>query len=214
MAQQKRIGLFGGSFNPIHNGHLHLLEVAKRRLGLESVILLPAAVSPFKQNAVDMASAQDRFTMCQLAAEALPYCTVDAFELERQGVSYSIYTAEHFHAQFPTAQLVWLMGSDMFLQFQNWFRWQDFLQLSALGVLARRDADRELLVHQKQKLSPYGDIFLCNAPVFAVSSTEIREKRKKNEDFSCYLPEKVVQYIISHRLYETEQNQKQVPPMD
>ena len=201
MAEKPRIGLFGGSFNPIHNGHLHLIHSAKEQLQLEQVILLPAAVSPFKQHMAETTSAEDRYQMCRLAVEECSDCRVDDFELKQKGVSYSIVSAEHFHRIYPEHQLVWLMGSDMFLSFQHWYRWQDFLKYAALGVLARTDADQEKLAQQYQTLSPYGRIFLCNAPVYAVSSTKIRENCKKHEDFSCYLPKKVVQYIISHALY-------------
>ena len=79
----QRIGLFGGSFNPIHNGHLHLAQTARESLGLDQVVLIPANVSPFKQQNPDMASGADRLAMCRLAAETLPFCTVDGCELER-----------------------------------------------------------------------------------------------------------------------------------
>ena len=83
----QRIGLFGGSFNPIHNGHLHLAKAAKEGLGLDKVVLIPANVSPFKQDAPGMASGADRLAMCRLAAETLSFCEVDSCELERSGVS-------------------------------------------------------------------------------------------------------------------------------
>lgn len=88
----QRIGLFGGSFNPIHNGHLHLAKAAKEGLGLDKVVLIPANVSPFKQDAPGMASGADRLAMCRLAAETLSFCEVDSCELERSGVSYTVDT--------------------------------------------------------------------------------------------------------------------------
>ncbi len=138
-----RIGLFGGSFNPIHNGHLHLMSAAKEQLQLEQVILLPARVSPFKQHQTDMVSAADRYAMCLLAVEDFSDCRLDDFELQQKGVSYSLFSARHFSTCFPNHQLIWLMGSDMFLQFQQWYHWEEFLEYAALGVLARGDADQE-----------------------------------------------------------------------
>ena len=113
----QRIGLFGGSFNPIHNGHLHLVQTARESLGLDQVVLIPANVSPFKQQNPDMASGADRLAMCRLAAETLPFCTVDGCELERAGVSYTVDTVRLFRNRYPEAELVLLVGSDMFLSF-------------------------------------------------------------------------------------------------
>ena len=102
----QRIGLFGGSFNPIHNGHLHLAQTARESLGLDQVVLIPANVSPFKQQNPDMASGADRLAMCRLAAETLPFCTVDGCELERAGVSYTVDTVRLFRNRYPEAELL------------------------------------------------------------------------------------------------------------
>lgn len=201
----ERIGLFGGSFNPIHNGHLHLVQVAKDCLHLDRVILIPARVSPFKQQHPDMASPKDRLEMCRLAAETLPFCQVDSYELEQKTVSYSIYTVAHFRRKFPDAALVLLVGSDMFLSFCSWYRWQDILRNVALGVVSREADDQAALRRQQAFLMQYGKIFLCESPVYPISSTKIRENCKNAVDFSCYLPKKVVQYIISHDLYQSRQ---------
>lgn len=198
---EKRLGLFGGSFDPIHNGHLYLLEEARRGLALERVVLLPAAVSPFKQKRRAGASGADRLAMCRLAVEHMPWCSVSEWEVRQAGVSYSYETVSHYHGQFPAAKLVWLMGSDMFLTFQNWYRWRDMLRLCALGVLAREERDFQRIRAQYIELSKFGTIFLCNTDVYPISSTEIRQKRKNGEDFSCHLPEKVVKYIVRHNLY-------------
>lgn len=197
----KRIGLLGGSFNPIHNGHLHLAQAAHDCLQLDEVVLIPAKVSPFKQNAEPIVSAEDRLAMCRLAAQTLPFCSVDSFELERDTVSYTIYTVQHFHQKYPHAELVLLVGSDMFLQFCHWYQWEEILRLAALGVVSREMDDRNALLAQQQFLLQYGKIFVCCADVYTISSTKIRENIKNMRDFSCYLPEKVVQYILSYQLY-------------
>ena len=201
----QRIGLFGGSFNPIHNGHLHLVQTAKEGLGLSHVYLIPARVSPFKQAQTPAVSAEDRLAMCRLAAAEVPDCSVDACELEQARVSYTIYTVQEFHRRFPEAELVLLLGSDMFLQFQNWHRWQEILELAALGVVSREKDDQQALLAQQQFLLQYGKIFVCHAAAYTISSTKIRESIKNHKDFSCYLPQKVVQYIVYHRLYESEE---------
>lgn len=193
--------MFGGSFNPIHNGHLHLVQTAKRCLALDEVILIPARVSPWKQQHENMASPQDRLAMCRLAAETLPYCRVDDFELEQEGVSYTISTAQHFHQCCPDAERILLMGSDMFLCFTRWYRWQEILQLLSLGVVSRETDDWEKIARQRQLLRPYGSVELCKAQAYPMSSTKIRENFKNHVDSSCYLPKKVVEYIEAHLLY-------------
>ncbi|WP_308539198.1 nicotinate (nicotinamide) nucleotide adenylyltransferase [uncultured Ruminococcus sp.] len=143
--------------------------------------------------------------MCRLAAETLPFCQVDSYELEQKTVSYSIYTVAHFRRKFPDAALVLLVGSDMFLSFCSWYRWQDILRNVALGVVSREADDQAALRRQQAFLMQYGKIFLCESPVYPISSTKIRENCKNAVDFSCYLPKKVVQYIISHDLYQSRQ---------
>ena len=200
----QRIGLFGGSFNPIHNGHLHLIQAAKECLSLDHVVLIPAAVSPFKQHHEDMASAADRLAMCRLAAEALSDCSMDSCELERNGVSYTVDTVRLYREQYPDAKLVLLVGSDMFLSFHRWHCWKEILNMAALGVVSRETDRQHMLEAQRQFLLQYGEIFLCRAAVYTISSTKIRENRRNQIDFSCYLPKKVVQYIVSHGLYLPE----------
>lgn len=196
-----RLGLFGGSFNPVHNGHLHLAAAAREALSLDQVIFVPAHCSPFKTGHPDMAPDADRLRMCELATEDLDWCTVDDCELQREGVSYSVDTVHLFHDRNPEAALYWLMGSDMFLSFTKWYHWQEILQYAGLCVLAREEDDVEKLQVQREALAPYGQIFLCNAPVFPISSTKIRENLRNGVDCSCYLPKKVVQYNEVRRLY-------------
>ncbi len=197
-----RIGLFGGSFNPIHNGHLHLIESARQELQLDRVILVPAGISPFKQSSqADVPSGAERCAMCRLAVASLPYCTVDDCEIRREGVSYTVDTVGYFRQQYPDAELILLVGSDMFLSFHRWWRYQAILQEVALAVVSRETADEAALAAQQQFLLQYGKIFLCHTPAYPISSTKIREIRKKGGNFSCYLPEKVVEYIVSHMLY-------------
>ena len=135
------------------------MQTAKEGLGLSHVYLIPARVSPFKQAQTPAVSAEDRLAMCRLAAAEVPDCSVDACELEQARVSYTIYTVQEFHRRFPEAELVLLLGSDMFLQFQNWHRWQEILELAALGVVSREKDDQQALLAQQQFLLQYGKNF-------------------------------------------------------
>lgn len=197
----KRIGIYGGSFDPVHNGHLHLAEVAKRRLSLDAVIFVPANVSPFKQEKTGTADGMHRLEMLCLAVEDKPGMIVSDYELRQKGVSYTVHTLRHFRGLYPEEQLVLLMGSDMLLSFQRWYCWQELMELAELGCIARTPEDAEKLHAQAEILAPYGRVQVLCDDILPLSSTEIRKILKKDEDSSCYLPEKVVQYIGAHDLY-------------
>ena len=122
-------------------------------------MLIPANVSPFKQQNPDMASGADRLAMCRLAAETLPFCTVDGCELERAGVSYTVDTVRLFRNRYPEAELVLLVGSDMFLSFPKWHCWQEILEMAALGVVSRMDGDMAELEAQRAFLLQYAKFF-------------------------------------------------------
>ncbi len=196
-----RIGIFGGSFNPIHRGHLHLIEVAREAFSLERVLLVPAYVSPFKVEHTSMASAEDRLAMCRLATASMEYVTVETCEIERGIVSYTVDTLRTLRARYPREELVLLMGSDAFLSLTAWREWKTIMTLATIGVVPREKGDFSILEEQKAKLSSYGTIYLCNSPVLPISSTIIRDNLRNPQKLSCYLDEKVVQYIEDKGVY-------------
>lgn len=195
-----RIGLFGGSFNPPHNGHLHLARSVHDALALDEVRLIPAKQPPHK-SAAAYAPAQDRLAMCRLAAAAEPWLFADDFELLQDGVSYSYYTVTHFAKQFPDASLFLLIGGDMLRTFTQWYRWQEILQHTALAAIAREPEEYRELEKCAENLRQYGRIHLLNVETFPISSTKIREDVQKRRNNSCYLPENIVQYINERNLY-------------
>ncbi len=199
---KQRIGLFGGSFNPIHNGHLHLAEIAMEQFQLERVLFMPTYISPFKQDAVGVADGAHRLAMCQLATESNPAFSVSDYELQQKTVSYTVHTLSHLRAQQPDVTWVLLMGSDMLLHFQSWRQWKQILTMAELGVISRWQDDADQLAQVADTLSAYGTVQLCCGNVLPLSSTKIRRLLKKNQDCTCYLPENVVKYIVFHTLYQ------------
>lgn len=195
-----RLGIFGGSFNPIHNGHVHLMNAMLRQLNLDQLLLIPAGEAPHKPS-TDYVSAEHRLEMCRLAAAQLPRVTVSDLEICRSGKSYTVDTLRILQQSQPEASLFLLIGSDMLLSFDQWKCWQEILQRCTLCVLAREAKDRILAEDKAEKLRPYGEILLLDTEPFPVSSTKIRQLIKNHQDFSCYLPENVVQYIARNRLY-------------
>ena len=196
-----RTGIFGGSFNPPHLGHMHLAESVHDALSLDEVLLVPSKISPHRSMA-EYAPAKDRLELCRLAAEHYPWMHAEDFELRQEGVSYTYYTVKHFAETRPQDELWLLMGSDMLLSFHKWFRWQDILQYAGLAGIAREPGEYERLKECAEDLRQYGKVQVVNVESFAVSSTKIRELVKNSQDYSCYLPGNIVQYIRMQKLYE------------
>ena len=195
-----RIGLFGGSFNPPHRGHLHLAESVHEALGLDEVWLIPSKISPHRSMAA-YAPERDRFEMCRLAAEEYPWLRAEDYELRQEQVSYTFYTVEHFTEERPEDEFFLLMGSDMLLSITTWHCWQEILRRVTLAGIAREEGEYERLEAAAEELRQYGRIEIVHVDSFTVSSTKIRELVKNSQDCSCYLPKKIVQYIRMQKLY-------------
>lgn len=200
-ADMKRIGIYGGSFDPVHKGHIHLAKTALRCFSLDEVIFVPARVSPFKQDRQYTVKDSDRLAMLKAATQEEKCMRVSDYELLKENVSYTVYTLRYMKELFPEDTLVLLMGSDMLLSFQKWYCWQEIMSLAELGCISREQGDSETLMKQADILSEYGRAYVSCEDILPVSSTYIRECLKKGEDCSCYLPENVVQYILRHKLY-------------
>lgn len=195
-----RIGIFGGSFNPPHIGHLHLAKSVHDALQLDEVWLVPAKQPPHK-SAASYAPAEDRLEMCRLAAEEYPWMRAEDYELRQDQVSYSYYTVTHFAESCPDATFFLLIGGDMLRSFTQWYRWQDILKYTALAAIAREPEEYAELEKCAQELRQYGEIHLLNVETIPISSTKIREDVQKRQNHSCYLPKKIVQYINKRNLY-------------
>ena len=195
-----RIGLFGGSFNPPHLGHLHLAESVHDALHLDEVRLIPSKISPHRSMA-EYAPEEDRLAMCRLAAEGYPWLKAEDYELRQERVSYTFNTVRHFADLYPEAELFWLIGGDMLKSFTTWHRWEEILQYTALAAMAREEGEYAELQEAAAFLQQYGKIHLVDVESFPVSSTKIREMVGKCQNYPCYLPEKIVQYIEEKNLY-------------
>lgn len=196
-----KIGLFGGSFNPIHNGHIHLAETIKSGLALDKVIFIPSNIPPHKDGD-EYAPNEHRLKMCRLAVSGIDPFEVSDYELLRDEVSYTVNTVRYFKDKNPQDELYLLLGSDMLLDFDTWYRYDEILQKASLAVASREKNDEEKLKAEAEKLSKFGKIYIIDAPAVEVSSTEIRKKLRNNENITCNLSEKVVKYILLNGLYK------------
>ena len=194
------VGLFGGTFNPVHNGHIHLAKEAFSTLKLEKLIFIPANIPPHKKT-YDLCSNSDRLQMCMLAVEGIKDFEVSDFDMMQGGKSYTYYTVEYFSGLYQNDELYLLVGSDMFMIFDSWFRFEDILKKVSLAVVSREYDDMDMLERKAHELQKYGKIRIIDAEAYPLSSTDIRSIIKENKNYSCYLPEKVVQYIRFNNLY-------------
>ncbi len=195
-----RTGIFGGSFNPVHNGHIHLAETMMNELGLDRIFMVPSGKSPHRSSA-EYASDSDRLEMMRLACRDNPRLIPCDYELRNERTSYTIYTVRHFRDLFHDDELFLLVGSDMLLCFDKWYRFEEILANVTLAVVSREDGDAVQLAEKAAELSEYGEIIISKACPVMVSSTEIRKKIAKNSEFACYLNKNVVQYIRLKELY-------------
>lgn len=195
-----RIGIFGGSFNPVHKGHLRLALSAAKELNLDRIIFVPANIPPHKSSR-GLAANEKRLEMCRLAVADYPQFEVSGFEMAQTGKSYSLYTVEHFRQLYPCSSLYLIIGSDMLYSFDTWYHFEDIMKNVSVAAMARFDGELPRLDMKAQELRKYGNVYIIRSEPYPVSSTEIRSKIKNGEKYSCYLDEKVVQYITLMKLY-------------
>lgn len=196
-----RIGIYGGSFNPVHNGHIHLALTAVSELGLDRLYLVPSKISPHRSSA-EYVPEEDRLEMLRRACRVSDRLEVCDYELRSDRVSYTIFTVEEFRRRFPDDELFLLVGSDMLMIFETWNRFADILRECTLAVVPRCEGDIPELERKAEELRRYGNIVICRAEAVEVSSTDIRKKIAKNQKYSCYLDKNVVQYIRLKKLYK------------
>lgn len=195
-----KTGIFGGSFNPVHNGHIHLARAVMEELALDRIFFVPSRISPHRSSD-EYVSGEDRLEMLRLACSGHKGLEVSDYEIRSDRVSYSIYTVEHFRRLYPEDELFLLVGSDMLLSFDKWYRFEDILSQVSLAVVSREDGDIESLRKKADELSQYGRIYVSYTAPVTASSTEIRKNIVKNDNWTCYLNENVVQYIRLRGLY-------------
>lgn len=196
----EKLAMYGGTFNPIHNGHLHLAREFCRRLQLDRVLLIPTRVPPHK-TVPDLASAADRFEMCRLAAA--PYgLEVSDLELCREGPSYTADTLRELHTLHPNAELYLITGADMFLTLEQWHDSAALLRLAHLCAAPRDESGRHELFAYAERLRRLGaQTYVENIPLLPVSSTLIRRRVRQGLSIADLVPPAVEQYIIRHHLY-------------
>ena len=201
-----RIGLFGGSFNPIHFGHLIVARALRESLNLDRVYFLPSRRPPHKDVRV-LADSHTRADMVRLAIEGEDGFAFDDFDLVREGPCYTIETVAHFRKQFPSAELYWFIGADSLMDLPTWHRATELVSMCTI-VTAARSGKSPVHSHELEQAfgkEPTAKLLagVVKTPVVDISSTEIRRRVAEERSIRYLVPEPVREYIAQHRLYRT-----------
>jgi len=208
----ERIGIYGGSFNPPHIGHIQAAKEAAEALHLDKLLVIPAGIAPHKQMPGNSATPQQRLDMLRLALADCPQIEVSDLELKREGPSYTYETILQLREEYPEATLILFMGTDMFLSIHTWKNAEIILENATLGVFYRGDrGEAQAIEAKKAELEQQGvKIELVQNVAIPISSTQMRRLLA----FRCaadFLPEGVLDYIREHRLYDTRTDWKNLP---
>ena len=208
----ERIGIYGGTFNPPHLGHILAALQAVRSLRLDRLLLIPDRVAPHKVLPEGSASPEQRMEMLVRAVAEHPELEVSDLELRRDGVSYTYLTIQELKAQHPDAQLVLIMGTDMFLSFENWKNTHIILENASLGVLYRGEkGEMERIAAQKAHMEALGaTVELAENQALPISSTDVRRMLVFRCADDVLLPA-VNAYIQMNNLYGTGKNCRYLP---
>jgi nicotinate-nucleotide adenylyltransferase len=199
------LGVLGGTFDPIHNGHLAAAEAAERALTLDRIVLVPSRIPPHRQDPVG-AGSEHRLAMAELAARERPRWSTSRIEIDREGASYTYDTLAGLREQFPGTQIFFILGADAFAEIATWSRYPAVLDLANFVVVSRPGITLDSLCERVPSAfgvrpSAKTRVILVEATTPDVSSTEIRRRVRAGETLAGLVPNPVADYIRTHRLY-------------
>lgn len=195
------IGIMGGTFDPIHNGHVRLAEQAKATFGCDKLLWIPTGLPPHKKTAV---SDQDRIAMLRLALQDLDGHELDLCEVERGGYTRTVDTLRDLRARFSEAELVFLIGADTVLQLRHWKDFATVAQLCRFGVAVRPSVSNTAMEEELADLNRAFGLRYHILPMdyVPISSSTVREQLSRGEDVSGQVPDPVLHYIQTNQLYK------------
>lgn len=195
-----RVGVLGGTFDPVHNGHLHIARLLREALDLDRVVWVPAGRPPHKAGQI-VSSDQDRLAMLRLALEGSPSDEISTIDLERAGPSYTADTLELLAQQLQPARLVFLMGEDSLRDLPTWHEPERIVQAAELAVAGRPGIDADLELVARDVPSIRGRVQTVPIDEVAISSSDIRQRARAGESLSGLAPPAVAAYIRERGLY-------------
>lgn len=199
----KKIAIFGGTFDPIHNGHLYIAYEALYKLNLDEIIFMPSGIPPHKTKR-KLASSFFRYEMVRMATKNEKRFTVSDYEINKKNISYTFETLEYFANKYPNASLYFITGADGLMDIENWKNVKGIFKLCNLVVFSRPGNNKYDIISQKGKLEEKykGNIIFLDIPLLDISSTNIRNLISEGRNISCFVPEGVYNTIKELKLYD------------
>ena len=211
---QQLVGIFGGTFDPIHNGHLRLMIELSEQLPFSEIRVLPCHTPALKTTSY--ASPEHRLNMLRLATRSLNQIIIDDRELKRTGVSYTYDSLVSIREEIGNKPLALIIGTDAFLGFDKWYRWQEIMKLSNILIVARPnytlpssgviyDLLQKNLTQDIQDFykTSVGKIMICPIPLLAISATDIRRRIAEHLSIRYLVPDTILEYIVNEKIYLT-----------
>lgn len=198
----KKIGIMGGTFNPIHMGHLLMAQYAKEYADLDAVIFIPAGC-PYMKAGSEILDGQARLQMVQLAIQGEDAFWASDIEIKRSGNTYTYETLQELSKIFPHAELYFVVGADSLFSLENWVYPEKILENCILIAAARNGSGMDVLENKRRDLVEHfgGEILLMDFPAIDISSTLIRKRVKNRNSVRYMTPDKVIEYIETNELY-------------
>lgn len=198
----KNILIFGGTFNPPHNGHFDLIRAFSEKISADKILIIPSSIPPHKSSD-ELIDSADRVNMCKLAFANIENAEISEIEIERKGKSFTSDTLHELSKQNKDCRLYFVTGSDMFLTLEKWHNFKDIFEKAVILTSPRNNEDYEKLIEYGKYLNEiYGLKYdVLNKPVLEISSTDVRKKIKLNEDVSDLISADVYRYIKNNNLY-------------
>lgn len=198
-----KIGLMGGTFNPIHHGHLILSEYVRDSLKLDKIIFIPTGLPPHKDH-FNMISGEIRLEMTKIGTETNKFFQVSDIETKRQGMCYTIDTLKELKSIYPNDQIYFLIGADSLFELPTWKDYEEILRTTKLIVVNRPGGKNDLI---DDKIKEYngafgGNIIRVESPLIDISSSEIRSRAQDGKSIKYLLPETVERFILENNLYK------------
>lgn len=196
-----RLGIMGGTFNPIHIGHLVTAAEARDRFGLDEVVFMPAGVHPHDKQMPGGVTVETRYLMTVIATAADPGFSVSRFEIDSGETSYTVDTVRHYREMRPEADLYFITGADAILEILEWKDPEELLAMATLIAASRPGYPLEKLSESTARLGSPGRIQVMEIPAIGVSSSLIRDKVAAGKSISYLVPEGVERFIEKENLY-------------
>ena len=196
-----KILIFGGTFNPVHNGHIAMCKAAQKVVNPDLTLIIPTYMPPHKAVKGHLLSGEERIRLCRLAFDGFYNTEVSDIEIKAEQKSYSVITLTKLHEIYPDAEFYMLCGADMFLTLNTWFRYEEIIKLTAVCAVPRDGGLAELEKYKNLVKADGGKCIIIDTPTVEISSTEIREAINSGGNADGMLPKNVLDYITKHNLF-------------